>query len=1073
MNHLYTILLLFSLYPPLLSSVSAVFPPLNGKTKDAHKLLSFKFSLLNPEILENWQENSDPCQFSGVICNNSRVSSLNFTSFSLSTNFSSVSTYLFSIDLLTSLSLSSSNISGSLQPFSLCSSFLSEIDLSLNFISGSFSDLSEFSSCSSLTSLNLSYNLLESSKNLGDSHFGISLKTLDVSGNHLSGDQLLPWMLSQGCEKLSHLGLKRNKLEGSFSLSNCSNLEYLDVSFNNISSPMPNFGKFCPKLKHLDLSSNKFVGNIEIAFVGCNSLSSLNVSNNQLTGEIPSLPSSSMEFLYLSNNHFQGMIPQSFADDVCSTLVELDLSFNNLSRMIPTSFESCTLLEVFDVSNNGFSGDLPVDMFLEMKNLKRLNLGFNQFEGTLPDSFSMLSSLESLDLSSNSIAGKIPSGICRTPEGKLSNLKELYLQNNLFIGHIPPTLGNCSQLVSLDLSFNYLTGRIPTSLGSLTQLKDLIMWMNKLDGDIPSELMYNQALENLILDYNELTGSIPSGLSNCTNLNCISLSSNKLGGTIPSWIGNLNNLAILKLSNNSFHGEIPPELGDCKSLLWLDLNSNLLSGSIPPALPKHSGTIGLDVRKKYWYLRNYGGTGCQGTGNLLEFSGIRPDAVYRIPTMCKFQQIYLGHTRPNFNNNGSMIFLDLSYNNLQGSIPKELGTMFYLWILNLGHNNLSGEIPEDLAGMKNIGVMYLSHNHLSGPIPPSLGSLSSLTDMDLSYNELSGMIPATAQFETFPPSRFLYNPGLCGYPLPTCDRHAGANSSQHQKHGKRKGFLAGSVAMGLFFSLFCIFGLIIVAIEVKKRRKKNFLQDSYMDYGTHSHSGNYTTSAWKFTSKREALSINLATFENPLQKLTFADLLEATNGFHDDSLIGQGGFGDVYKAVLKDGTVVAIKKLIQINVLHGVSTLAGTPGYVPPEYYQSFRCSAKGDVYSYGVVLLELLTGKHPTHSPDFGEHNNLVGWVKMHAKLRITDVFDPELLKEDPNLEMELLQHLNVACACLDDRSSKRPTMVQVMTMFKEIQAGSGIESVSTITADVGSFSSSVDVLDMSIEEVPESEGN
>ncbi|XP_057530994.1 systemin receptor SR160-like [Amaranthus tricolor] len=1196
MKQLCAILLLFSFYPYLFSPVFSASPPPNGKTRDAQKLLSFKSSLFNRNILQNWEENADPCHFTGVFCNNSRVSSLDLNSFSLSTDFSSVSTHLFSIELLTSLSLSSSNITGSLKPFPLCSSSLSEIDLSQNSISGSFLDLSKFSSCSSLSSLNLSFNLLDSSKDLKGAHFGLSLKTLDVSLNHLSGQQVLPWVFSQGCEKLTHLALKGNKLQGTFSLNGCSNLEYLDLSSNNISSSIPNFGENCPNLKYLDLSSNKFNGRIDDnVLVGCNSLSFLNVSENELNGGFPSLPSSSMQYLNLGSNKFQGMIPKSFADDFCSTLVNLDLSFNNISGMIPNGFESCSLLEIFDVSNNNFSGDLPVDIFLKMGNLKELHLAFNNFKGSLPDSFSMLSSLESLDLSSNLISGKIPSGICQNPDGKPSKLKELDLQNNQLTGPIPSSLSNCSHLISLDLSFNYLSGTIPTSLGTLTKLKDLIMWMNKLEGEIPAELMYTRALENLILDYNELTGSIPPGLMNCTNLNWISLSSNKLSGKIPSWIGKLSNLAILKLSNNSFYGEIPPELGDCKSLLWLDLNSNMFNGSIPKELANQSGkmAVGLVVGKKFVYLRNFGGKGCQGTGNLLEYAGIRPDAVNRLPTVCKFQQIYQGHTQPIFNYNGSMIFLDLSYNHLQGGIPKELGTMYYLSILNLGHNNLSGPIPDELSGMKNIGVMDLSHNHLSGLIPSSLGSLSLLTDMDLSSNSLSGMIPESAQFETFPASRFSNNPGLCGYPLPRCDKNDGANSTQHHKHGKQAS-LAGSVAMGLLFSLFCIFGLIIVGLEVKKRRKKKeALQDIYMD--ENSQSGNNTASAWKYTSNREALSINLAAFEKPLRKLTFADLLEATNGFHDDSMIGKGGFGDVYKAQLKDGSVVAIKKLIHISgqgdreftaemetigkikhrnlvpllgyckvgeerllvyeymkygslddVLHNhkkggielnwaarrkiaigaarglaflhhnciphiihrdmkssnvlldenvearvsdfgmarlvsamdthlsVSTLAGTPGYVPPEYYQSFRCSTKGDVYSYGVVLLELLTGKPPTDSADFGD-NNLVGWVKMHAKLKISDVFDPELIKEDPNLEIELLQHLKVACACLDDRPWKRPTMIQVMAMFKEIQAGSGLDSASTITEDDGSFStmgasfSTVDVLDMSIKEVPE----
>ncbi|KAL6956206.1 Brassinosteroid LRR receptor kinase [Sarracenia purpurea var. burkii] len=142
------------------------------------------------------------------------------------------------------------------------------------------------------------------------------------------------------------------------------------------------------------------------------------------------------------------------------------------------------------------------------------------------------------------------------------------------------------------------------------------------------------------------------------------------------------------------------------------------------------------------------------------------------------------------------------------------------------------------------------------------------------------------------------------------------------------------------------------------------------------------------------------------------------------------------------------RQMSAIDTHLSVSTLAGTPGYVPPEYYQSFRCSTKGDVYSYGVVLLELLSGKQATDSADFGENT-------LHAKMRISDVFDPELLKEDPSLEIELLLHLKVACACLDDRPWKRPRMIQVMAMFKEIQAGSGIDSTATLPGTMVVFCS------------------
>ncbi|KAJ4950992.1 hypothetical protein NE237_027824 [Protea cynaroides] len=1156
---------------------------LDGSVTDAQQLLSFKGMILDSTKLQNWQPNQNPCNFTGVTCKESRVSALDLDYIPLNSDFRYVSSFLMSLERLERLSLKNTNITGNLTSASAstCSVLLSEIDLSGNYLSGSISEISSLSSCSGLTSLNLTRNSLSFSirpKDYGG--LRLTFQVLDLSYNMLSGENIVPWLLGGGCNDLKYFSIGGNKISGDIPVSNCRSLEYFDLSSNNFSGEVPTFGD-CLALKHLILSGNKFSGDVGVPLSGCQQLRFLNMSDNQFAGNIPAFPSGSLQFLLLSTNSFQGEIPLHLAD-ACSTLVELDLSSNHMCGTVPTNLGSCSSLESINLSNNNFSGEFPIETLIQMTSLKKLVLSYNNFVGRLPDLLSKLTNLELLDLSSNNISGSITPGLCQDPK---NNLQELYLQNNLFTGTIPATLSNCSHLLSLDLSFNYLTGKIPSSLGSLSQLRDLIMWLNKLQGEIPQELMYIGTLENLILDNNELTGNIPAGLSNCSNLNWISLSSNQLSGEIPAWIGRLSNLAILKLGNNSFYGSIPPEIGDCRSLIWLDLNSNHLTGTIPPTLGKQSGNIavGLITGKRYVYLKNDGSSHCQGAGNLLEFAGIRQDGLNRVPTrhQCNFTRVYIGNTAYTFNNNGSMIFLDLSYNMLEGSIPKELGIMYYLMILNLGHNNLSGPIPPEMGSLKNVAVLDLSHNKFEGSIPPSFSSLSLLSEIDLSYNNLSGVIPESGQLATFPAYRYANNPGLCGYPLPACGGYSSASNLQHHKSSRRQTSLAGGVAMGLLFSLFCIFGLIIVAVESRKRRKKDASLDLYIDSRSHSGTANVS---WKLTGTREALRINLETFEKPLRKLTFADLLEATNGFHNDSLVGSGGFGDVYKAQLKDGSVVAIKKLIHVSgqgdreftaemetigkikhrnlvpllgyckvgeerllvyeymrfgsledVLHdrrkagiklnwaarrkiaigaarglaflhhncfphiihrdmkssnvlldenlearvsdfgmarlmsamdthlSVSTLAGTPGYVPPEYYQSFRCSTKGDVYSYGVVLLELLTGRQPTDSADFGD-NNLVGWVKQHAKLRISDVFDPELMKEDPSLEIELLQHLKIACACLDDRPWRRPTTIQVMAMFKEIQAGSGLDSSSTI-ADDGSFVA----VEMSIKEAPE----
>ncbi|XP_073310455.1 brassinosteroid LRR receptor kinase-like [Primulina huaijiensis] len=1156
---------------------------------DSRQLISFKNSLIDITQLQSWQPTISPCSFIGVSCKDSRVSSVDLSNSHLSADFSSVASFLLSIQNLESLVLKNAGIYGSISSVSSfsCGSFLSSLDLAENAISGSLTDISIIGTCRGLVFLNLSKNSLDppfvKDVTQKDTPFAglSSLQVLDVSYNNISGQNVVPWLLSGGFSELQRLSLKGNKLSGDLPVLNSKNLVYLDLSTNNLSTYFPSFID-CSNLQHLDLSSNKFHGDVENSLLKCGNLSFLNLSSNHLTGSFPQLPMGSIQYLYLGENDFLGTFPPSLSD-LCTTLVELDLSFNNFTGNLPESLGACSAtLELLDISGNDFFGEIPIDTLLELSNLRTLRMSFNYFTGPLPEYFSKMVKLETLDVSSNNISSLIPSGLC---QDRRTSLKWFYLQNNLLTGSIPQSLSNCSQLVSLDLSLNYLNGTIPPSLGTLSDLKDVILWLNQLNGEIPQDFMYLQSLENLILDFNDLSGSIPDSLSNCTRLYWISLSNNQLSGEIPASLGLLGNLAILKLGNNSLSGNIPAELGDCRSLIWLDLNTNFLNGTIPPELAKQSGKIaaGLLTGKQFAYIKNDGSKQCHGAGNLLEFGGIRQEQLSRISARypCSYNRVYSGTLQPNFNRNGSMIFLDLSYNELEGNIPKELGSMYYLFVLNLGHNDLSGPIPQELSGLKTVAILDFSYNRLNGSIPQSLNSLR-LGEIDLSNNNLSGMIPDSAPFDTFPDSRFANNSGLCGYPLPRCGAGLGSGNGQHEKSHHKRASIAGSVAIGLLFSLFCVLGLTLAAIETKKRtRKQEAAIEAYMENHSNSATAN---SIWKI-SARDALSITLSTFEKPLKNLTLADLLEATNGFHDDCLIGAGGFGEVYRAQLKDGTIVAIKKLIYISgqgdreftaemetigkikhrnlvsllgyckvgeerllvyeymkygsledVLHdrkkigiklnwaarrklvigsarglaflhhsciphiihrdmkssnvlvdenfearvsdfgmarhvsvmdthlSVSTLAGTPGYVPPEYYQSFRCSTKGDVYSYGVVLLELLTGRKPTDSVDFGD-NNIVGWMKQQAKVKIRDVLDPRLLKEDPSLELELLQYLKVACSCLDDRPWKRPTMIQVIAKFKEILAGSAVDSSSLVTVSDGTFTE-VEGVEMSIRE-------
>lgn len=1169
---------------------------------EASSLLLFKQTSieLDPKgLLQNWvSESNDSCSWTGVQCSepNGSVQGLNLSGMGLVGRLQidklMALTGLRDINLHGNFFKGDLNYSSSTAPSSC--SFVN-VDLSSNNFSEKIS--SPFLTfCTGLSSLNLSMNSIPA----GVFPFGSSIRVLDVSKNKISDVGLLNYSLSS-CQSLTHLDLSDNKLAGRLrSLSPlCAGLAILDLSVNSIYGEIPanfissppaslnllnlshnnltgdfsgfNFGG-CGNITILDLSYNHLQGSgLPASLRSCQQLEQLSFSGNNFTDQIPTFWQNftNLKFLDLANNNFSGQIPAGLAG-VCENLIELNLSGNQLTGGLPSSFSACSNLQILDLTNNNLSGNFVGQVVAKLASLKQLRLAFNNINGELPlPALAGCKLLEEIDLSSNEFTGGMSAEFCQS----LPSLHRLLLADNYISGSVPAALGNCTSLRSIHLSFNDLVGEIPLEVWSLPNLVNIVMWANKISGQIPGDLCSkNPNLEMLVLNLNALTGTIPESLSNCSKLIWVSLAGNQLVGEIPAEIGNLQNLAILQLGNNSLSGNIPLELGNCKNLIWLDLNSNKFTGEIQSSLASQAGliTAGIVSGKQFAFLRNEAGNICPGAGTLFEFQGIRPERLATLPfgNSCTSTRIYQGTTVYTYQTNGSMMYLDLSYNLLTGKIPTALGTMEYLIVLNLGHNKLTGQIPDSFGGLKMIGVLDLSHNNLTGPIPGSLGANSFLNDLDVSNNNLSGPIPTTGQLTTFPASRYANNLGLCGIPLPPCGKSPGLPNSPNSG-GNHRRLLSGSgfsLLIGIALSVLILLSLAIALFKIKKRRKK--AEELGIGISIANGGGGYIESVQTSgsgssklsTSELAHLSINVAAFEKHLRKLTFAHLVEATSNFSADSLIGSGGFGEVYQARLKDGTVVAVKKLIHVtgqgdreftaemetigkikhrnlvpllgyckvgderllvyeymrfgsldvalhnsksrtpgaprldwsarkkiaigsarglaflhhscipHIIHrdmkssnvlldenlearvsdfgmarlmnaldthlSVSTLAGTPGYVPPEYYQSFRCTTKGDVYSYGVVLLELLSGKKPIDTMDFGD-NNLVGWAKQLMKEnKSADIFDPELVQGSKSGDVdELHKYLKIAFQCLEDRPLRRPTMIQVMAMFKELQ--------------------------------------
>ncbi|KAL6643326.1 hypothetical protein ACP70R_018991 [Stipagrostis hirtigluma subsp. patula] len=1175
--------------------LQVLVPAIAGATEEVAALLAFKRASVATDprgSLASWAAGSAanstaaPCSWAGISCApppDGRVVAVNLSGMDLAGELRLDA--LLALPALQSLDVRGNAFYGNLShaaaaspPSSPCA--LMKVDLSSNAFNGTLPP-AFLAPCGSLQSLNLSRNALAG----GGFPFAPSLRSLDLSRNRLADAGLLNYSFA-GCHGLRYLNLSANQFAGRLpELASCSEVAVLDVSWNLMSGTLPaGFMATAPaNLTYLSIAGNNFTGDVSAYDFGgcanltvldwsynglsstrlppglanCRRLETLDMSGNKLSGQIPKFLTSfsPLKRLALAGNEFSGPVPDELSQ-LCGRIVELDLSSNQLVGGLPASFAKCKSLEVLDLGRNQLSGDFVGTVVSTISSLRVLRLSFNNISGMnpLPVLAAGCPLLEVIDLGSNELEGEIMPDLCSS----LPSLRKLLLPNNYLNGMVPQSLGNCVNLESIDLSFNLLVGKIPTEILALPKLVDLVMWANGLSGEIPDMLCSNgTTLETLVISYNNFTGQIPPSITNCANLIWVSLSGNHLTGSVPRGFDKLQKLAILQLNKNQLSGHVPAELGSCNNLIWLDLNSNNFTGMIPPELAGQAGLVpgGIVSGKQFAFLRNEAGNICPGAGVLFEFFGIRPERLAAFPAVhhCPSTRIYIGTTVYTFENNGSMIFLDLSYNGLTGAIPASLGNMMFLQVLNLGHNELNGTIPDAFSGLKSIGALDLSNNQLSGGIPSGLGGLTFLADFDVSNNNLSGPIPSSGQLTTFPQSRYANNSALCGIPLPPCGHDPGGRGVSPVSTDGRRKVIGASILVGVALSVLILLLLLVTLCKLRKNQKTEEMRTGYIESLPTS-----GTSSWKLSGVREPLSINVATFEKPLRKLTFAHLLEATNGFSAETLIGSGGFGEVYKAKLKDGTVVAIKKLIHFTgqgdreftaemetigkikhrnlvpllgyckigderllvyeymkhgsldvVLHdkakasvkldwaarkkiaigsarglaflhhsciphiihrdmkssnvlldsslearvsdfgmarlmnaldthlSVSTLAGTPGYVPPEYYQSFRCTTKGDVYSYGVVLLELLSGKKPIDPNEFGD-NNLVGWVKQMVKEnRSSEIFDPTLA-DTKSGEAELYQYLKIACECLDDRPNRRPTMIQVMAMFKELQLDS-----------------------------------
>ncbi|THG13323.1 hypothetical protein TEA_029159 [Camellia sinensis var. sinensis] len=598
-----------------------------------------------------------------------------------------------------------------------------------------------------------------------------------------------------------------------------------------------------------------------------------------------------------------------------------------------------------------------------------LDLQSSELVGSISPHLGNLSFLREVQLQNNSFGNEIPPEIEQVPVelGSLSKLETIIIRNNNLTRSISP-FANLPSLLILSLANNYFDGNIPDGFGRLKNLQELILGINSLSGTIPPSLFNHSSLTRINSgfnvkcistplpitaskqtywkDHNQIFGSIPPEIVNLVGLQSLLMQVNQLTGTIPIEIGKVQNLHKLILYSNSLS----------------DLSQNQLSGSLP-----------MEVAK----LTNLG-------------------------------------------------YLDVSKNLLWGEIPSTLGSCTSLETLRLGNNFFNGTIPSSLSFLRGLSVVptqgvfsnaskisvvgnrlalvgcvfYLCRFRNRRKDTPSDSSKNSL--LRVSYQTL---VKATDGFSSFN----LIGVGGFGsvYKGVIDGRIVAVKVLNLLRHGASKSFVSECEALR----------------NIRHRNLVKVLTTcSTIDYQGHDFKAliyefmvNGSLEEWLHPNPNEDLSNEEFRKLNLFQRLNIViDIVCALNYLHNKGQTSIVHYDLKPSNILLDKDMTGhvgdfgLAKFLADNATHDLSTsetrsigIRGTIGYTAPEYGMGSEISTYGDIYSFGILVLEMFTGKRPTDEI-FKDGLSLHSFVKEALPGSASEISDPILFQTEGDEEEE-----------------------------------------------------------------------
>ncbi|KAL1212690.1 Receptor-like protein 52 [Cardamine amara subsp. amara] len=854
------------------------------------------------------------------------------------------------------------------------------------------------------------------------------------------------------------------------------NLVSLDLSYNFFPGEFPTVLYNCTKLQYLDLSENLFIGTLpdDINRLS-NELEYLDLGANNFSGDIPKNIGriSKLKVLNLYTSEYNGTFPSEIGD--LSELEELRLADNDKfsPAKIPTEFGKLKKLKYLWLKQMNLIGEIPAVLFENMTDLKHVDLSVNNLTGRIPEVLFGLKNLTNLYLYANDLTGEIPKSISSTnmilnlfynkltgeiPPGieKLPELKELKLFSNKLTGEIPAEIGFNSKLERFEVSVNQLTGKLPENLCKGGKLQGVVVYTNNLTGEIPESLGDCGTLLTVQVQNNSFSGEFPSRIWTASsmysvqasnnfftgelpeniarNLQRIEIDNNKFSGEIPRKIGTWSSLAEFKAGNNRFSGEIPKELTSLSNLLSIFLDSNNLSGELPEEIISWKSLTTLSLSKN-------------------KLSGKIPKALGSL---------------------SRLLNLDLSENQFSGVIPPEIGNL-KLTTLDLSSNRLTGEIPEQLDNLA-YERSFLNNSNLCADKPvlnlpdcrKVLGRSKGLPGKILAMILVITVLLLTISlFVTFfvirDYTRKRRRRDLETWKLTSFHRVEFAESdilSNLMEHN-----VIGSGGSGKVYKIFVDSSGESVAVKriwdnkkLDKNVEKEFIAEVEI-LGTIRHANivkllccisreDSKLLVYEYLEKRSLdqwLHGKKERGVGETDNLSWSQRLNIAVGaaqglcymhhdctpaiIHRDVKSSNILLDSEFNAKIADFGLAKI--LIKQNQEpHTMSAVAGSFGYIAPEYAYTSKVDEKIDVYSFGVVLLELVTGREGNHGD---EHTNLADWSWRHYQSgKPTEEAFDEDIKEASNTE-EMTTVFKLGLMCTNTLPSHRPSMKEILYVLRQ----------------------------------------